>query len=151
MFQRINQPLKNILMQDNQSGGLERIIMQHKLITLWCVELCSPPTDSWGLDESSEDSDEFDHAVPFSNSSWRRSMFCMDKYRRRNITFTHSDWDSLIQGIISFLFPCFTNQVSLLTFKMLVKFFSLKPTQRLSVYLLTPCTESNTHNTQHKY
>lgn len=31
--------------------------------------------DSWGLEESSEDSEEMDQAVPFSSSSWRRSMF----------------------------------------------------------------------------
>jgi len=44
-------------------------------VTLWCVELRSPPTESRGLEESSEDSDELDHAVPLSTSSWRRSMF----------------------------------------------------------------------------
>lgn len=32
--------------------------------------------DNWGLEESSEDSEEMDQAVPFSSSSWRRSMFC---------------------------------------------------------------------------
>lgn len=31
--------------------------------------------ESWGLDESSEDSEDRDHAVPFSSSSCLRSMF----------------------------------------------------------------------------
>lgn len=43
--------------------------------TLWFMELLRPPADSWGLEESSEDSEEFDHAVPLSNISWWRRRF----------------------------------------------------------------------------
>lgn len=43
--------------------------------TLCFMELQKPPADSWGLEESSEDSEEFDHALPLSNTSWCRRRF----------------------------------------------------------------------------
>lgn len=39
------------------------------------AEECRAVPESCGLDESSEDSDDRDHAVPFSNSSCRLSIF----------------------------------------------------------------------------
>lgn len=39
------------------------------------VDECRAVPESCGLDESSEDSDDRDHAVPFSSSSCRRNMF----------------------------------------------------------------------------
>lgn len=42
--------------------------------------------ESCGLDESSEDSEDRDHAVPFSSSSCRRNMF----YERKKYTPGHT-------------------------------------------------------------
>lgn len=63
LFSSFNKNLSCLKEPWNRSEGL----------TLWLEELV--PADSRGLEESSEDSEELDQAVPFSITSWCRRRF----------------------------------------------------------------------------